>query len=788
VKLLKGDQLLLTKNEIYVDGNKLAENTPEYTLPTQKPNITIPILKIPVGLHLHNLAEKNPDSTFQAWLKRKPKREQRWYRLISKKQVDGLKKSKTNFNNWLKRTGDAPVIINTEKSKKSILELKRYYYTKGYLNVNGSYTILKDSTRKNRGSVKYKIKLGNPYFIDSIRQKINSPAIDSLFQITKSNSFIKKGKQYNAQDFSNERDRLTIQFRNSGLYHFNSEYITFDADTNNTKHNVHINYIIPDRKISQGDSVVTEPFKVHTVNQVLVVTDYSFKNKDKKITDSTEYKGYKLYGFEKIKYRPKSITDAISILPKDIFKDIDRTLTYNQLGALQNFKYPNISYTPDPKDSSGTGLIATILLSPFKKYNFEVDFDTYTSTIQQFGIGFSTNLLFRNIFRGAENLEISTSGSVGSSAEIADTDSRFFNTSEIGINARLSIPRILFPITTEKFIPKYTAPITNIGIGINAQNNIGLDRQNFNGTFSYQWKPKTVKTYEFELANIQYVRHLNTRNFFNVFRSSFNRLNEIATEIDYSFLNPNENTLGIPNEVDLFINQVLNTNNNLNIPNELINEVRSIKERQQRLTEDNLIFSSSFNWTRDTRSGIYDNTFSRFRWKIESSGNLLSAIAPLTNLETNEEGNSKLFGVTFSQYIKLESDFIRHWQLSNNAILAIRSFSGIAIPYGNSNNIPFTQSYFAGGANDNRGWRAYDLGPGSSGGILDFNEANLKIAFNAEYRFTIVGGFKGALFIDVGNIWNALDEVEDPVFRFDGLEDLDNFKNSVINIGINYPF
>ena len=111
----------------------------------------------------------------------------------------------------------------------------------------------------------------------------------------------------------------------------------------------------------------------------------------------------------------------------------------------------------------------------------------------------------------------------------------------------------------------------------------------------------------------------------------------------------------------------------------------------------------------------------------------------------------------------------------------------MAVPYGNSNSIPFTRSYFAGGANDNRGWRPYDLGPGSSGSVLDFNEANFKIALNAEYRFTILGSFKGGLFVDAGNIWNVFDDVEAPEFTFDGLEDLSELAVAT-GLGLRYDF
>lgn len=835
VKRLSEDELLLIENKILVDGKKIKENEP-YSLLTQTPNPRIPVVGIPLGLHIYNIAEPYPDSTYQKWLTRKPNREKRLNSLLSKKQVTGLGRSKYNFNEWLKRTGSAPVIIDPKRSKKSIDNLKRYYFTQGWFNVEGKYTINKDSTKEKRGSVTYKINRHTPYVIDSISEKISSTLVDSLYRQTKNRSFIIPGKQYNAGDFENERSRLTVQLRNSGLYYFDQDYIGFDADTNDTGHKVHVDYVIPDRRIAQGDSTITVPFQIHKINEVRIFTDYSYANRNRRISDSVDYNGYKIYSYDELKYKPKAITDAISIGPGTIFKDIDRTLTYRQLGELRNFRYPNISYQEDPRDTTGTGLISTILLSPKKKYTLDFDFDAYTSTIQQFGIGFSTSYLIRNIFKGAENLELSVSGSVGSSRDNAESGSNFFNTSDVGVDAKLTFPSILFPVNTDSFIPKYMSPFTTISAGINAQNNIGLDRQSTNGIFSYRWKPRTIRTNIFELTNLQYVRNLNTSNYFNVYPTSYNRLNEIATEIGYEFLNGN-GQLGIPGgdeqfptEADDFIDLVIGSDDNLDITSDIIEEVRGIDQRKNRLTEDNLIFASNFTWIQDSRSNLSDNTFSRIRWKVETAGNLLSALSSVANLSENSEGQSKTFGVVFSQYVKFESDIIVHWELGNNSLFAVRGFGGIAIPFGNSNSIPFTRSYFAGGANDNRGWRAYDLGPGSSGSILDFNEANLKLAFNAEYRYTILGSFKGAFFIDAGNIWNVLDQEDRPEFRFDGLSDLSeiavasgiglrydfgffvlrfdvgfktydpalpvgsrwfrdyNFSNSVLNIGINYPF
>lgn len=119
--------------------------------------------------------------------------------------------------------------------------------------------------------------------------------------------------------------------------------------------------------------------------------------------------------------------------------------------------------------------------------------------------------------------------------------------------------------------------------------------------------------------------------------------------------------------------------------------------------------------------------------------------------------------------------------------LRLEVFIGIAIPYGNSTNIPFAKSFFAGGPNDIRAWTAYNLGPGSSQTTDEFNEANFKITLSAEQRFNLVGRFNGAVFVDAGNIWNALDDVEDDRATFDSLQSLEDIAIGS-GFGIRYDF
>ncbi len=273
---------------------------------------------------------------------------------------------------------------------------------------------------------------------------------------------------------------------------------------------------------------------------------------------------------------------------------------------------------------------------------------------------------------------------------------------------------------------------------------------------------------------------MNPDRFFNVYQNTFNRLDEIADSYQTNenlsdFFEETGNPVDplrliIPEGTRGFINAILNEEV-VSFPDDL-NNVRNIEERRQRLTENNLIFATNYTFNTTNRNGITDNNFDQFKFKLEGAGNLLSALTNIIPFNLNENGDRLVFGVPYSQYIKTEFDFIKHWSVAHSNVLAFRSFFGIAVPYGNSNNIPFVRSYFAGGSNDNRAWFPYSLGPGKSKDVNDFNEANLKLALNLEFRFPIAGAIKGALFADAGNIWNVWDNVDDPNASFNGISSL----------------
>lgn len=814
-------KLLLTENIININGE---ENKDSYIqdIPYLQPNIR-------TRLFLYNIARPNIDSILRS------KKRKFWTAILSRKQIEKYIQEHIAFNQSLKEKGEKPAVIADGIVSKSADRLTEYYNKNGWFNAETSYEITADSSEQ-KGQVTYKIDTGEPYIIDSLKTFIKSPEVDSIYQNNKSESLIVSGKQYKNLDVNAEATRLNKLFRNNGVYYFDKEYISFIGDSVNTNHKLNLELNIDNRQIRTPDSVYRENLKVYTLSKVNVFTDYTYLDRNNTIKDRDTIDGYELMAYDKIDYKPRYLTDAIFIEPGDLYSDESRNQTLTRLSQLRTFRYPDLRFEEDPSDPEGKNLIASIYLTPLPRYNLRANFDLSTSNIKRFGIAGGTALTVRNVFGGLETLQLSTRASIGSSHDVNRAESflNIFDITELGVDLNLNIPRIFFPINMSGIIKPEMSPATSFTAGLGAQQNIGLDKQNFTGGINYSWSPSSTLSYRYDLLDVQYVRNLNQENYFNIYGNSFDNLNNIAlNNLDPTsplFIESEDNLqLSIPQGAEQFINGVLNTNA-FPVSTDEYNNVRSIEERRQRITQNNLIVASSFTYFKNSRVGLYDNAFSSFRAKLELAGNALDVLSSLANFKRDENGNSLISGVPFSQYVKTELDYIKHWDFGDDNVLAFRAFGGIAIPYGNSNSIPFIRSFYGGGSNDNRAYQAYRLGPGRTDSPNDFNEANMKLAFNLEQRFRIFGDLKGALFVDVGNIWNVLDIEDDPEATFVGFESLKdiavgsgfgvrydfsffvlrfdlgfktynpaldvgrrwfteyNFSNVVLNVGINYPF
>ena len=177
VKRVSENEQLLEENTIYVNDKKDNSETLNSLLQQRKNK---KVAGIPLRLHIYNLARPNIDSIVNSKLDENSKRKARLERFLSKKQFDRYIDSRKNFNKWLKKTGEAPVIIDKAKTKKSLKNLYDYYYRNGWFDVDTSYVTTYLGNKK--AKIDYYVRTGEPFIIDSISSRISSPIIDSIYQ------------------------------------------------------------------------------------------------------------------------------------------------------------------------------------------------------------------------------------------------------------------------------------------------------------------------------------------------------------------------------------------------------------------------------------------------------------------------------------------------------------------------------------------------------------------------------------------------------------------------------
>ena len=146
---------LLTKTTLKVN-DKNEESEAITNLIYQKPNSSIPYLNFKTRLYLHNWARPNLDSILKARVKNNPKRTARQVKFLSKKQFDQGQRMKLGFNRWIKKTGEAPVIVDDTLSKKTVKRLEEYYWNNGWLDVKADFKTVRNDNQ--RATVTYNVQ------------------------------------------------------------------------------------------------------------------------------------------------------------------------------------------------------------------------------------------------------------------------------------------------------------------------------------------------------------------------------------------------------------------------------------------------------------------------------------------------------------------------------------------------------------------------------------------------------------------------------------------------------
>jgi len=100
-----------------------------------------------------------------------------------------------------------------------------------------------------------------------------------------------------------------------------------------------------------------------------------------------------------------------------------------------------------------------------------------------------------------------------------------------------------------------------------------------------------------------------------------------------------------------------------------------------------------------------------------------------------------------------------YYSVITDVVLAVNGRVGLADSYGNSDEIPIYERYFAGGATTIRGYKQRGVGPRDAGTGSALGGESVVIG-NAEVNFPIYKKLiKGAVFYDVGNVWEKYDGI-----------------------------
>ena len=626
----------------------------------------------------------------------------------------GNRGKETRFKNWLKNTvGEPPVILDNSLTRKSNQQMKVYMQNNGYFDAQVMDTTI---LRKKKASVVYSIASGLPYRIRRLSYDIPDSAIHRIVVNDSANVLIRPDAIFSNTLLQKERDRISAHLRNMGYFLFNPLYVTFEADSGIGDHKLDVLLrISPPFKpvrdtLSKKDSLAGH--EIFFFRDIDIELDYDpIRSTDTTVRKVENRNGMRFQSAAEPSslFHLEHISEHIFLKPGGLFTQEDVDLTYRRLADLGIFKFVNIRMDPLP-DGNGSGrqpLRTTILLAPQARQEYQIELEG-TNSSGNFGIAGNFVYKNKNIFRGAETFTFKIKGGLEIQQNFGDTTYEstrqlaLFNAYEIGPEVSLSFPRALWPFNLLGPSRRVNNPSTSITAAFNTQNRPEYFRQ---------------------LVNVSY--------FFTKKTSRFNRLYFYPAELNY-------------------LNVVLDPAFEKQL-NELQDPSIILGYRDQFIANGKIsYFFNNQELTRITKPYFF------IRLTVEFSGNSMYLFSKLNGADPSPEKPVELFKIPFAQYLRPDFD-IRYYKplaLQNN-LLVFRLASGAGITYGNSSQLPFEKSFYAGGPNDIRGWRTRQISPGSNRKDDYFERfGDFKITGNLEYRFDLLRKLKAAFFVDAGNIWN----------------------------------
>lgn len=609
---------------------------------------------------------------------------------------------KTNFiNKWLfKQLGEEPVYQSDVENLEVEDILLNRLENNGFF-YSSATSSFKESEK--RASVLYQLKIKEPYTLANYQvDSFTKPIFKDIKKLTAKSPF-EKNMRFDLGNLKLERQRLDNELKDLGYYNFNNNFLIFEADTNQYK-NKKFDLFLKLKKDVPEKAII--PYKVKTIN---VYPNYNLRDSTTNISKRFEGKNY--YQNEEF-FKPKYLDDFITLKEGDYYNPDNSKNTARRLSTIGAYKYVNIQYKEldTLADDNEGALEANIFLSPLTKRALRAELQAVTKSNNFAGPTLGLVFSNRNLFGGGETLNISSS--IGYETQVSSGDNSGLSSLELELKTELIFPRVIAPFSINEDFFEYSIPKTKTSLSATY-----LDRSQLytllSGTalFGYVWNANKYITYEVNPISVNYTRLSNT-----------------TPEFD----------------------QILADNPFL---------ARSFE--QQFIS--GLTFSFTYNEmlaAKRTHQFFFNST-------IDVAGNSIS----LLGKETTAGQPKEFLGLQYAQYAKADVDFRYQFNFGDKyaQTIATRLFAGYGLAYGNSDVVPFVKQYFSGGPYSVRAFNTRSLGPGTYTDTNNQNSTaffdrtgNIRLEANVEYRFPIYSFFKGAFFVDAGNVWNSN---ENPAFN-----------------------